>query len=132
MDAGVALNPVTSVAGYREQLHIAVAPAGPTDLPATLQAASPAMNIPAAPNNPHQTANGAHGTSRVVITDPQTNTVVFRSLDAYTGGVIEQVPAQALLRQLAYEGVQGVQALIEGKNPTAAMLAAMQKVDTTT
>jgi hypothetical protein len=67
-----------------------------------------------------------------VIIDPQTNTIVFRSLDAYTGGVIEQVPAPALLRQLAYEEAQGAQALIEGKNPAAAMLAAMQKVDTTT
>ncbi len=131
MDAGVALNPVTSVVGYREQPAIVAAPAVPTDLPAT-QATSPAVNIPAAPNDSQQPDNGTRGTSRVVIIDPQTNTVVFRSLDAYTGGVIEQVPAQALLRQLAYEGAQGVQALIEGKNPTAAMLAAMQKVDTTT
>jgi hypothetical protein len=129
--AGVALNSVTRVAGCREQLVVGAAPAVPTDLPAA-QASSPAVNTPAAPKDAHQTDNVTQGTSRVVIIDPQTDTIVFRSLDAYTGGVIEQVPAQALLRQLAYEGAQGVQALIEGKNLTAAMLAAMQKVDTTT
>jgi hypothetical protein len=132
VDAGIALNPVTSVASYRASSAISVVPAGPTDLPAAIKAASPAANIPDAPNDLHHTANGAKGPSRVVIIDPQTDTVVFRSLDAYTGGVIEQMPAQALLRQLAYEGAQGVQALIEGKNPTVAMLAAVQKVDTTT
>jgi hypothetical protein len=66
-----------------------------------------------------------------VIIDPQTNAVVFRSLDAYTGAVIDQVPAQAMLRRRAYEGAQAVQALIQGKNPAAALLAAAQEVDTT-
>ena len=131
MDVGVALNPVTSGVDYREQPAIAAAPTVRTGLLA-IQATSATVNSPAAPSDLQQADNGTPGTSRVVIIDPQTNTVVFRSLDAYTGGVIEQVPAQALLRQLAYEGAQGVQALIEGKNPTAAMLAAMQRVDTTT
>jgi hypothetical protein len=123
----VALNPVTSLGGYRERASIAAAPAVPTDLP-TPQATSPAVNVSAAPNNSRQTPNG----TRAVIIDPQTDTVVYQSLDAYTGDVIEQVPAPALLRQLAYEAGQAVQALIQGKNPTTAMLAAMQKVDTTT
>lgn len=130
MNAGVALNTVTSVVGYRVQLVVAAAPAVPTDLPAT-QAPSPAGNIPPARNDSQQRDGGTRGTSRVVIIDPQTSTIVFRSFDAYTGSLIEQMPAQALLRHMAYEGAQEVQALIEGKNPTAAMLAVMQKVDTT-
>jgi hypothetical protein len=121
----VALNPVTSVGGYRAQPSITAAPAVPTDLPAP-QATSPAVNVPAAPNDSQQTP-----ISRAVIIDPQTNTVVYQSLDAYTGDVIEQVPAPALLRQLAYAGAQATQALIQGKDPNAAMLAAMQKIDTT-
>ena len=127
----MALNLVTSVGSYCEQPSIAAAPAVPTDLPAP-RAISPAVNVPAAPNDSQQTPNGTRGTSRAVIIDPQTNTVVYQSLDAYTGDVIEQVPAPALLRQLAYEDAQAVQALILGKNPTTAMLAAMQKVDITT
>ena len=127
----MALNPVTSVGGYREQPNNAAAPAVPTDLPAP-QATSPAVNVSTAPSDSPQTPNGTQGTSRAVIIDPQTDTVVYQSLDAYTGDVIEQVPAPALLRQLAYEAAQAVQALIQGKNPTTAMLAAMQKVDTTT
>ena len=123
----MALNPVTSVGGYREQPSIAAAPGAPTDLPAR-QATSPAVNVSAAPNDSQQTPNG----TRAVIIDPQTDTVVYQSLDAYTGDIIEQVPAPALLRQLAYEAAQAVQALVQGKNPTTAMLAAMQKVDTTT
>jgi hypothetical protein len=129
VDVGVALNPGTSVVGYREQPGIAAAPVVPTDLPA-FQPTSSAVNIPVARNESQQTQDAPRGISRAVIVDPQTNTLVFQSLDAHTGDVIEQVPAQALLRQLAYEGAQGVQALIEGTNPTAAMLAAMQKVDT--
>jgi hypothetical protein len=129
VDAGAALNPVTSVVGYREQPAIATL-AAPTDLP-TPRPIGPA-NTPAASNDSQPAGTGPRGASRVVIIDPQTNTIVFRSLDAYTGSVIEQVPTPALLRQLAYEVAQGAQALIEGKDPTAAMLAAMQKVDITT
>ena len=131
MDVGAVLNPGTSVVGYREQSGIAAAPVVPTDLPA-FQPTSPAVNIPTAPNDSQQTQNASRGISRAVIIDPQTNTVVFQSLEAYTGDVIEQVPAPALLRQLAYEGAQALQALIQGKDPNAAMLAAMQKIDTTT
>jgi hypothetical protein len=129
VDAGAALNPVTSAVGYRKHPAIAT-PATPSDLAAP-RPIRPA-NTPAASNESQPAGIGTRGASRVVIIDPQTNTIVFRSLDAYTGGVIEQVPAPALLRQLAYEEAQGAQALIEGKNPAAAMLAAMQKVDTTT
>jgi hypothetical protein len=124
VNVGVALNPGTSVVGYRDLPGIAATP--------VLHATSPAVNIPAAPNDSQQTRVAPRGISRAVIIDPQTNTVVFQSLEAYTGDVIEQVPAPALLRQLAYEGAQALQALIQGKDPNAAMLAAMQKIDTTT
>jgi hypothetical protein len=67
-----------------------------------------------------------------VIVDPQTSALVFRSLDADTGSVISQVPTQALLRQRAYVHAQTVQALIKGKDLSAAVLAAEQNVDTTT
>jgi hypothetical protein len=119
------------VVGYHEQPSIGAAPVVPTDFPAS-RATSPAVNIPAAPNGSQQTQDAHRGISRVVIIDPQTNMLVFQSLDAYTRDVIEQVPAPALLRQLAYEGAQAMQALIQGKDPNAATLGAMQKIDTTT
>jgi hypothetical protein len=120
VDIGVALNPGASVVGYSELPGIAAAP--------VLHATSPAVNIPATPNDSQQTQVALRGVSRAVIIDPQTNTVVFQTLNAHTGDVIEQVPAPALLRQLAYEDAQAMQALIQGKDPNAAML----KIDTTT
>jgi hypothetical protein len=126
VDVGVAYNSGTSVVGYREQPGIGAAPVVPTDLPAP-QATSPAVNIPALPNDSPQTQDAPRGISRAVIIDPQTNTLVFQSLDAYTGDVIEQVPAPASLRQLAYEDAQAIQALIQEKDP----ITAMQKIDTT-
>jgi hypothetical protein len=130
VDVGAAFNPGASVVGYREQPGIGAAPVVRTDLPA-LHATSPAVNIPAAPNGSQHSQDAPRGISRAVIIDPQTNTLVFQSLDASTGDIIEQVPAPALLRQLAYAGAQATQALIQGKDPNAAMLAAMQKIDTT-
>jgi len=129
--AGAALNPVTSVVDYRAQPALAAtASAVPTDLPAP-QAINPAPNIPAARNDARKAEKTTPGTSRVVIIDPQTNAVVFRSLDPTTGAILDQVPAQALLRQRAYIDAQTVQALINGKNVTTAELAAAQDVDTT-
>jgi hypothetical protein len=130
--AGAALNPVTSVVDYRAQQTLGtIAPAVPTVLPAD-QTVSPAVNIPAARNDSRRADKSTPGPSRVVIIDPQTNAVVFRSLDAYTGNIIEQVPAQALLRQRAYEDAKTVQALIDHKNLSTAVLAAEQNIDTTT
>jgi hypothetical protein len=121
---GAALNPVTSVIYYRAQPALAATAASvSTDLPAA-QAANPAANIPAVHSDPRAEA-ATTSTSRDAIIDPQTNVVVFRHLDAYTGAVIEQVPAQALLRQRAYVDAQAVQALIAGKNPTSAAVAAV-------
>jgi hypothetical protein len=130
--AGVGPNPVTSVVDYRAQPGFAATTAAvPTDLPAP-QAVSAAPNIPPTRNDVRKADKGTPGPSRSVIIDPQTNTVVFRSLDAYTGAVIDQVPAQALLRQRAYIDAQTTQALIKGKNLTTAQLAATTRdVDTT-
>jgi hypothetical protein len=122
---------VTRAADYRDQPALgATTPVTPTDLPAA-QAVTPAANIPAARIDQRKTDKATPGTSRAVSIDPQTDTVVFRSLDAATGRVIDQVPAQALLRQRAYEDAQFVQALIKGKNPSAAELATAADVDTT-
>jgi hypothetical protein len=130
VDVGVAFNPGTNVVGYREQPVIGTAPVVPTDPPA-LHAASEAANIPAAPNDSQHLQDAPRGISRAVIIDPQTNTLVFQSLNASTGDIIDQVPAPALLRQLAYAGAQATQALIQGKDPNAAMIAAMQRIDIT-
>jgi hypothetical protein len=124
---GEALNPGVNVVGYHEQPGIGAAPAVPTDPPA-LKATSPAANIPVALNDSQQTQDVSRGISRAVIIDPQTNILVFQSLDARTGDVIEQVPAPALLRRLAYEGVQALHAVIQGEDPNAAI----QKIDITT
>jgi hypothetical protein len=118
----VTFNPGTSAVGFREQPGIAVAPVVPTDLPAPL-ATSSAVNVPLSPNDSQQTQDG----TRAVIIDPRTNTLVYQTLAAYTGYVIEQVPAPAVLRHLAYDRAQAIQALIQGKDPNTAM----QKIDTT-
>jgi hypothetical protein len=131
VNAAVAINPVTSVADFRGQPAVSAAvPSVPTDIPAA-QAINPAANIPATRNDSRRADKAAPGTSRVVFVDPQTNAIVYRSLDASTGAIIEQVPARALLRQRAYVNAQAVQALISGKSLTQAVVAASQEVDTT-
>jgi hypothetical protein len=128
--AGAVPNSATSVVDHHKQPTVAAAaPAVPTELPVA-QAVNPAANIPAARNDSH--TPGKETTSRVVLIDPQTNAVVFRSLDATTGSVVDQVPAQAALRQRAYVDAQAVQALIKGKDVNTAVIAAEQNVDTTT
>jgi hypothetical protein len=132
VNVGATLNPVASVVDFHARPALgATATAVRTDLPAA-QAISQATNIPAARNDSRRTEKATPGPSRVVIIDPQANAIVFRSLDAYTGDIIEQVPAQALLRKRAYEEAKVVQALIDHKNPTAAALAAAENIDTTT
>jgi hypothetical protein len=128
--AGVASNPVTSVVDFRAQPAVAATAAPvPTVLPVR-QAVNPAPNVPGTRNDARKADKSTPGPSRVVIADPQTNAVVFRSLDAHTGAVIDQVPAQAQLRQRAYIDAQTVKALTNGKSVTSAELAAAQDVDT--
>jgi hypothetical protein len=128
----VAVGPVTSVADFRPQPAVAASPPSvPTDLPAP-QAVNPGSNIPAARNDSRKPDRTSPGTSNVVVIDPQTNAVVFRSVEPNSGIVIDQIPAQALLRQRAYMDAQAAQALVEGKDPSAAALSAEQQVDTTT
>jgi hypothetical protein len=131
--AGVASNPVTNAVDFRAQTGLAptaTAAAVPTTLPAP-QAVSPATNIPAPRNDVRKAEKAAPGPSRVVLIDPQTDAIVYRSLDASSGTVIDQVPAQAALRHRAYVDAQAVQALIKGKSLTAAELAAEQDVNAT-
>jgi hypothetical protein len=128
----VTVSPVTSAADFRGQPALpAPATAAPTDLPPS-QTVNQTPNIPAARADARKTPEKSPGTSRAVVVDPQTNALVFRSLDPSSGIVIEQVPSQALLRQRVYVEAQTVQALIKGKDPTAAAVAASaQDVDTT-
>ena len=130
MYAGAVPNPVTTVVDHHKQpTLVAAAPAVRTELPAA-QAINSAANIPAVRNDSRKPERDTP--SRVVLIDPQTNAVVFRSLDATTGSVVDQVPAQAALRQRAYVDAQAVRALIKGTNITTAVIAAEQNVDTTT
>jgi len=132
VNVAVPIGPVTSVADFRPAPAAAASPSVPTDLPAP-QAVSPGSSIPAPRNDsrkPDKTA--APGASNVVVIDPQTDAVVFRSLDPNSGIVIDQIPAQALLRQRAYLDAQAAQALVQGKDLSTAVLNAEQQVDTTT
>ena len=129
MGAEVALSPVTSMVGYREPATVAVAPAVATDVPAA-ESTGQAAKIPAAHSDPQKADAGTVGTSRVII-DPQTRAVVYQSIDASTGAIVEQVPSQALLRQRVYADAQATQALIKGKSFDQAAVAAAQEVDTT-
>ena len=134
MIAGLAVSPVSSAVDSRAQTAVGVpAPATPTELPA-VQAITPAPNIPPTRNDTRKaerTAAPSPGTSRDTIIDPRTDAVVFRSLDAHTGAVIDQIPSRALLRQRAYVDAQTVQALISGKDVNTAALAAAPDIDTT-
>jgi hypothetical protein len=127
MDAA-ALSTVGSGVDYRAQ-PISVAAADQTALPVA-QAIGAAAND--AGGDGRWTGKSTAGISRDAIIDPQTNAVVFRSFDVSTGIVIEQVPAQAVLRQRAYVDAQTVRALIAGKALTEAVLAAGEGVDITT
>jgi flagellar protein FlaG len=129
---GVAVNPVTSVADFRAQpASAATVTAAPTDLPPA-RAVIPAPDIPPARTDTRKPDKSTPGTSRAVVVDPQTDTLVFQSIDPNSGIVLQQVPSAALLRQQAYVNAQTVQALITGKDPAAAAVAATaQDVDTT-
>lgn len=117
MDVGAVPNLGARADAYRRQAD--AAPAAP---------AKP----PTAPNDPWQTQAAPRVVSRVVI-DPQTQIAITQPSDSYVGGIVaEQAPALALLRQIAYEDAQMRQALIQGKDPNAALLAAVQKIDTPT
>jgi flagellar protein FlaG len=124
VDAVLALNPVARVVDFPERAAVAAAAAAPTYLAAT--ATSPAASVSAARSDSRTTDQGAASSSRTIF-DPQTNAIVFQSVNASTGDVIEQVPSQTLLRQRAYV----LQALINGKDFSAALVAAAQGVDTT-
>jgi flagellar protein FlaG len=124
VDAVLALSPVARVIDFPERAAVAAAAAAPTDHPVT--ATSPAASASAPRSDPRKTDQGTPGTSRTIF-DPQTDAVVFQSLNASTGGVIEQVPSQTLLRQRAYV----LQALINGKDFSSAIVAAAQGLDTT-
>lgn len=133
MITAVAVNPVSSAADNRAPTTVAVpAAAAPTELP-PVQAINPAPNISPIRNDSRRPAAPAlsQGTSRDTIIDPRTDAVVFRSLDAHTGAVIDQVPSRALLRQRAYVDAQSVQALLTGKDIATIEVAAAQDVDTT-
>jgi hypothetical protein len=124
VDAVLALNPVARVVEHPERAAVAAAAAAPTDLAVT--ATSPAASASAARSDSRKTGQVTPGTSRTIL-DPQTNAVVFQSLNASTGIVIDQEPSQTLLQQRAYV----LQALINGKDYSAALVAAAQGVDTT-
>jgi hypothetical protein len=130
----VAVNPVSSAIDSRALTTVGVpAPAAPPDLP-PVQTVSPAPNISPNRNDSRRGAalsSSSTGASRDTIIDPRTDAVVFRSLDAHTGAVIDQVPSQALLRQRAYVNAQTVQALLTGKDLASLEVAAAQDVDTT-
>jgi hypothetical protein len=122
--AVLALSPVARVVDLPERAAVAAAAAAPTDRPVT--ATSLAASVSAARSDSPKTDHATAGTSRTIF-DPQTNAVVFQSLSASTGVVIDQEPSQTLLRQRAYV----LQALINGKDFSAAVVAAAQGLDTT-
>ena len=124
VDVGAALKADASADAFRRQ------DAAPI-VPADLGASQPAPERSAAtPHDPQQTQAAPSVLPRAVI-DPRTHTAIIQPPDTYLGGVVvEQAPALALLRQIAYEDAQMRQALIQGKDPNAAIVAAVQKIDT--
>ena len=129
MNVGALPNPATGAIDFRAQPPaVATTPAVPTDLPVS-QALNAAANIPAVRNDQRK-PDKASATAREIV-DPQTDVIVYQSIDAQ-GHVIEQVPTQALLRRRAYEEAQTVQALIQGKDIATAVLGAEDNVDRTT
>jgi len=123
VDAILALN-TTRVVDYPGRVAVAAAAATPIDRPLTTT--SPAATVSATRADSRKVAQGTPGSSRIIF-DPQTSAVVYQSLNPSSGIVIDQVPSQTLLRQRAYV----LQALINGKDFSAAVVAAAQGLDTT-
>jgi len=121
--AVLALN-TTRVVDYPGRVAVAAAAATPIDRPLTTT--SPAATVTAARADSRKVDQGTPGSSRIIF-DPQTSAVVYQSLNPSSGIVIDQVPSQTLLRQRAYV----LQALINGKDFSAALVAAAQGIDTT-
>ena len=129
MNVGALPNPAPSAIDFRAQPPaVATTPAVPTDLPVS-QALNAAANIPAVRNDQRK-PDKASATAREIV-DPQTDVIVYQSIDAQ-GHVIEQVPTQALLRRRAYEQAQTAQAVVKGQDIAQAELGAVESVDTTT
>jgi hypothetical protein len=125
VDVGAVLKAGASADAFRKQDAVPNVPADP----AAPEPASAAARSAATPNHPQQTQAPLSVAPRAVI-DPQTHTAIIQPPDTYLGGVVvEQAPALALLRQIAYEDAQMRQALIQGKDPNAAIVAAVQKID---
>jgi hypothetical protein len=124
VDAVLAISPVARVVDFPERAAVAAAATAPID--PTVPATSPAASVAAARSSSPKTDQVTSSSSRTIF-DPQTSAVVFQSLSASTGIVISQVPSQTLLRERAYV----LQALINGKDFSAALVAAAQGVDTT-
>lgn len=129
MNIGAVANPAVGAVDFRAQpLAATTTPVVPTELP-TSQALNAAANIPAARNDQRK-PDKSTATAREIV-DPQTNVIVYQSIDAQ-GHVVEQVPTQALLRRRAYEEAQTAQALVKGTDIAKAELGAVENVDTTT
>jgi len=99
MDAGV-INPVPGVAtaAYVRPTAGAGQGAAATDLPSAT-AATPAAVVAVARNSPPAT----DASTGFFTLDPLIGAVIYQVVDTRTQQLIEQVPAQAVLRSRAYE-----------------------------
>jgi len=104
MDSGLTIRPTASVA---ETVY--VRPEAPPVRTAVATTLAPSQSVTAAPDSArsagHDPANNAAArpdTTREISLDPQTREVIFRIMDASTGLVREQIPAEAMLRLRTY------------------------------
>jgi FlaG protein len=104
MDSGLTIRPTASAA---EAVY--VRPEAPPVRTAVATTLAPSKSVTAAPeaarsagHDPAQNAAARPDTTRVFSLDPQTREVIFRVMDASTGLVRDQIPAEAMLRLRSY------------------------------
>src|SRR2546423_1696586 len=104
MDSGLTIRPTASAA---EAVY--VRPEAPPVRTAVATTLAPANSVTAAPesarsagHDPARNAVAHPDTTREISLDAQTREVIFRVMDASTGLVREQIPAEAMLKLRTY------------------------------
>jgi hypothetical protein len=104
MDSGLTIRPTANVA---ETAHVRpeaapVRAAVTTMLTAAKSVTAPVESARSAAHDPAYNTLAQQETTREVVLDPQTREVIFRVMDASTGLVEQQVPAEVMLKLRVY------------------------------
>jgi hypothetical protein len=104
MDSGLTIRPTANVAetAYVRPEAAPVRAAVTTMLTAAKSVTAPVESARSAGHDPAYNTLAQQETTREVVLDPQTREVIFRVMDASTGLVEQQVPAEVMLKLRVY------------------------------